>query len=1140
MPLARTRMAAQTPEGEIWVAGSFGDLMRFDGDRWTVLSGPTWPLVGAAGFVLPDRDRGLLVLSQTGQGFHLARDGTVRMTMEKSLPATIASAARDTGGRLWLSTSKDLFYWQDSELKMWPNPGFGRIHRVVAGSADDIWVAAAGGLFRVMRQGARTERYLEGTPVRGVAKGAECVWAATGRGVFEIRGNQVNEPAWSREVNSHGEVQTLLEDRQHNLWLVLKSKIARVAGGKAEVLPLATVASLGPDVFLEENRWAFEDHEGQIWFGLGLDGVLQVADSPFQTQGAGEGLPGMVWNVLEDRAGRTWAGTAEGLYVSGGSGWRRLTFGLPDGNPTAMMESRSGAIWATYPDWLIRLEPDRVLERIPTGRRISSMIELGDGVVLGASRKGGLVRIQQGKAEALSLTGQMCAQPRVLLAGRAGETFVGCYDGLYVIENGKGRKIETGVNRLIVTSLYLDRRGTLWMGSARSGLCRIRDGRIHWFRTREAGRADDVHAVMEDRRGYLWLSSDSGLRRVARRELEDAAEGRGTPVYFQHFDIRAGLRDSEFQGGSQPAVWLAMDGAVWAPSRAGLVRINPDFRFRDQTPYVPVLSSLLLAGQPLPVDEDRVSFASTAGRLSIDFRIPIHSRPYTVSYRLTGFDEQWATGSPGAPVTYTNLPPGLYGLLVRAAPYGGEPGAPRKLLEIEVRPRFFQRNWFYVLGAMLLLACGGGMVWFRGEAVRRRNRQLETEVRRRTAELETSLRSEQKAMAAALARERDLELTRERLQREMEERRAVEQQLAHAQKMESIDRLAGGVAHDFNNLLTVIFANVEMARISGGMPEAHAGILDEIELASKRASDLTRQLLTFARRQMVEPRVVDLNTLTAETSKLMRRLVGEDVELTMVLSPEPVVVKVDPGQFEQVLINLVVNARDALSGGGKICVETAVRGGEAILTVADTGCGMTAETVARIFEPFFTTKQKTGGTGLGLAICYGIVRQAGGEIRVQSRPGEGARFDVHLPLASGQLPAPSRGDSCRGVGGDETVLVVEDEGRVRDLMAASLSVLGYRVLTAANGEDAVRVAAAAGSAIDLVVADVVMPLMGGAEMAERLAVQMPGARVLYISGYTGDSGFRIGAGQGFLSKPFTMSELAGRVRAMLDSTVSAG
>jgi PAS domain S-box-containing protein len=382
----------------------------------------------------------------------------------------------------------------------------------------------------------------------------------------------------------------------------------------------------------------------------------------------------------------------------------------------------------------------------------------------------------------------------------------------------------------------------------------------------------------------------------------------------------------------------------------------------------------------------------------------------------------------------------------------------------------------------------------------------------------------------------------------------LEEQLRGAQKLEAIGRLAGGVAHDFNNLLTIITASSDIL-LSRTDDERTRDLLREIQRAGDRAAGLTRQLLMFSRKQVTEPRILDLNVVVADTERMLRRLIGEDVSLTTVLNPRLGRIKADAGQIEQVLMNLAVNARDAMPRGGKLSITTAdvgldedharahpeVRPGPYVmLAVRDTGVGMDEATKTRLFEPFFTTKGPGKGTGLGLATVYGIIKGAGGHVEVESEPGHGTTFKVYLPRREEEALAnrPSHQGLSRAPVGHETILLAEDEDAVRAITRHVLQMCGYVVLEADTGEEAIRVASEYSGPIDLLLTDVVMPGMGGRELAEHLTAARPDVRVLYLSGYTDDAIVRHGvleAETAFLQKPFTPTILAQKVREVLDS-----
>jgi two-component system, cell cycle sensor histidine kinase and response regulator CckA len=383
----------------------------------------------------------------------------------------------------------------------------------------------------------------------------------------------------------------------------------------------------------------------------------------------------------------------------------------------------------------------------------------------------------------------------------------------------------------------------------------------------------------------------------------------------------------------------------------------------------------------------------------------------------------------------------------------------------------------------------------------------------------------------------------------------LEAMLRQAQKMEAVGRLAGGVAHDFNNLLGVILGYTGLLLDPMSPDDPQRKSIDEIQKAGVRAALLTRQLLAFSRKQVLQPKVLDLNTVVADTEKLLQRLIGEDIELVVVLKPALGRIEADAGQLEQIIMNLAVNARDAMQPGGRITIETSNvevdeeyaaqhpathSGPHVMLSVTDTGCGMDSKTKAHMFEPFFTTKEFGKGTGLGLSTVYGIVKQSGGSIWVYSEVGIGTTFKIYLPCVDPVREIASTNDKSGKVArGSETILVVEDEKALLEVTHRSLEAAGYAILAAPSPADAIRISGSYEGPIHLMVTDVIMPGMSGAELASRLSASRPEMKVLFVSGYTDDTIVRHGVlepGLAFLQKPFSPRTLARKVGEVLANT----
>jgi PAS domain S-box-containing protein len=390
------------------------------------------------------------------------------------------------------------------------------------------------------------------------------------------------------------------------------------------------------------------------------------------------------------------------------------------------------------------------------------------------------------------------------------------------------------------------------------------------------------------------------------------------------------------------------------------------------------------------------------------------------------------------------------------------------------------------------------------------------------------------------------------------ERRRLEDQLTRSQKMEAIGILAGGIAHDFNNLLTALMGYGELMRMDLDKKDPHYYYTEEIMKTATRGSNLTQQLLAFSRKQILQPRVISINDLVANMERLLRRLIGEDIELVTEIAPDLGAVRADKGQIEQIIMNLAINARDAMPQGGKLTIETADSfldetyeqrhvevnpGPYVMLAVSDNGLGMDVATQSHIFEPFFTTKKMGQGTGLGLATVYGIVRQSGGYIWVYSEPGQGTTFKIYLPRVEEALDASEpKPVMVTNLKGRETILLVEDDKALREVICKGLKKFGYAVLEAANGGEALLTCEKFKSTIDLLLTDVVLPQMSGRELAERLGELRPGMKVLYMSGYTENAIVNNGILKddvGFLQKPFKVNVLVQKIREIMNACHSA-
>ena len=758
--------------------------------------------------------------------------------------------------------------------------------------------------------------------------------------------------------------------------------------------------------------------------------------------------------------------------------------------------------------------------------------------------------------------------------------------------------------------------GTLLLGTSLRGLAMFdpKTGRSRWFRAGGDGiSSNQVLAILETEPGVVWVGTASGLDRIDRRTetVQHFTEADGLPSGaiagieadashhlwlsgdrgITRFDLVArkgktytvidGLQGNEF---NSDASFRARNGTLYFGGSDGFSILDPSRITENRHVPSVALTGFQLFNAPVAIGAKdsplKASITETKELVlradqsvftlefaALDFAAPDKNQ---YAYKLDGLDEHWNEVGTKRSASYTNLHAGHYVFRVRASNNDGVWNTEGTSLDITVLPPVWATWWFRTLIALILLAIIAVIVRSaqqRHRALQAMNAQL-SRASERDRESQQYLEGNVLDILGAMQRfsggdytvaldvRSDDAIGKLRLgfNSVVADRKRAEEELRQSQKMEAVGRLAGGVAHDFNNLLTVIKGNAELALDDLGPKEAVRVELQEIERAAERASSLTRQLLAFSRKQILNPQTFSLNAMVVEVGRILRRTVGEDIELQIVLDPELGAVRADPGQIEQVLLNLVVNARDAMPRGGTLVIET--RNAQATdvrhiaeaedlayvaIVVTDTGTGMGPEVMDRVFEPFFTTKEQGKGTGLGLSTVYGSVKQSGGFVLVESALDKGSSFSVFLPRAEDAEEPFAATQNESGPRGTATVLLAEDEDAVRRLASRVLTRAGYTVLTAANGLEAMEVASRHAGPINLLLTDVVMPGMSGRELAEQLMPLHPGMLLLYASGYTEDAIIRHGVSShetAFLQKPFTPAALLHKVRHVLDGARS--
>ncbi len=991
-----------------------------------------------------------------------------------------------------------------------------------------LWVASERGLNLVDRATGRVRRYRH---VPGIAASladdfvykvfedrAGAIWVSTlNAGVSRLRGD--NKP-FRVYQHSPGDVNSLSSNRISSvdidplgrLWVGTARGLNRLDGDRW------TRLQVGPGGAADEVSILATDPAGGVWVGTRSTGLWHFDGEAFRSYASPEGNVASVDPVTDftghevndlrfDRNGRLWIGArAYGLDVFEGGRFRH--FGpLVAGDPPRARPMAFPALG--YLD--------------------------ADGCYWFGTEAQGLVRLDPDSGE-----------HRVFLPAPESP---GAWEnrGCYFVEDDGG--------------------GGLWVGGA-SGLRRFErsTGRFVRSYTRADGLPSDmVSSMVRDAAGLLWLGTSGGLARLdpgtGRVRLYDTSDGLPSNVFV----IRAGARDEA--------------GRIYFGTKGGVVSFLPD-ELRDNPLAPPVVfTDLRLLDRVVSPGEDgsplreampvarEIRLSPKQAIFGIGFSALDFTAPEKNSYlfKLDGFDPDWRPSEPSERrASYTNLPPGEYVFRVRAANSDGVWNDVGAAVRVVVQPPWWSRWWFRAIAG---LACfgvlAGGILW-RERAIRLRNEWLRRRVDSSTEQLraevavreaaEASLR-ESHAQLENRVQDRTAELARANasLRAEIAERRKVEAQLRQAQKMEAFGQLAGGVAHDFNNLLTVILGQCETLRDPASDAELKDEAVRDVANAARSASNLTRQLLVFSRQQAMNPAALDFNVVVAGVAKMLRRIIGENIELVTQLSPDPLPLNADHAMLEQVLVNMAVNARDAMPRGGRleIAAERVAIGadhperpaevppGEFVLCrVIDTGAGIQPENLPRIFEPFFTTKESGRGTGLGLATSLGIVQQHGGWIGVSSTPGAGTIFRIHLPCIGGPVrpvPVVARKTYARG---SATILLVEDQESVRRVAARMLALQGYTVLQAGDSEEALRLWSQHRDQIALLVTDIVMPgARNGRDLAAMLRADSKELRIMVVTGYdpslTGGLDDPNQPWDTCLRKPFTRDQLLAGVERLL-------
>ncbi len=1146
LPQGQVTSLALDQDGGLWV-GTFGGVVRFDGIEFEPLSKANQDVLGNNRVVsLCASQDGTLWIGMENEGLMALRDGEIERVLSDDEAMGVGCLLEDSRGLLWIGTDHGVGVLQDGRFNLVAEEA---VDLGAMAEAEDgqLWLASKNGLFVAsldachklysgdyrsldfMRDGA----VLAEDPARG---GTALEWRG-GEGLPVVR-------------TARGGAGSTGLGRGGVLWLAGGGLLVAEPEGLIEVLAGEELPPMLVSAILK-------DAEGSIWVGTSL-GLLRVRTSPLVGFPNEWGLGGALLLVIpKDGVGEQEEFLAatyrDGLYEFDGR-WKPWQ---EDITVQAMNLGRDGSILVGLIGGEVqRWRGEQVMilapaKSHPEQLKATALLEAASGDVW-VGNAGGVLTLLPGEAPGPALIEQDLGLGFILflLESRSGDLWVGARRGLGLFRDGTlVKQWKTGVDLAAsdLRAVYEGPDGSIWAGSYGGGLYWLDESDVlRNIKTEEGLGENVISRILEDDYGHLVLLGNRAVSRVSYADLLAVARGSLERVHPQVFSTGPGIDVFEGNGGGMCAGWKMRDGVMWFPTQEGLVRFDP-----------------ALVKDPLPAPHVRIKSMSVDGErveLANGVRIPpcdrnlvfeftantyIDSERARYRYRLEGYDDTWIDGEGGHAAVYTHIPHGHYTFRVLASNRDGVWSEEAASLEFYLEPWFHETMWFRGLVAMALTMLVVGAFEARARATRSRARELESMVALRTSEL----------VEARETLEERVEQRTSQLHEGMAKQVLLENRLRESQRLEAIGRLAGGLAHDFNNYLTVVIGDCEL--LLGSLPESVAddrARVQEVLEVSHRAADLTQQLLAYSRQQVLEPQLVYPNEVIQSLHGMLRRLVREEIELALELEQDVAPIQVDPGQFEQVIVNLVVNARDALEGAGRIVIRTgrctahhdyiqrppgALPGRDTLIEVEDNGRGMDEETMESIFEPFYSTKPIGQGTGLGLASVSGIVVQSGGHIGVRSELGQGSVFEVCFPSHAGAVTAdaklPVKLLQRKNV--KARILVCEDQEELSDLLVEMLESFGHEVLVFNRPTEALQAAQDSALNVDLLVTDMVMPGMNGRQLAEQLLALLPSLRVLYISGYAnGESPSALrDERSAFLQKPFGRRELGDRVTRLLNA-----
>jgi len=1150
MPDNSATAMVQTPDGYLWI-GTFNGLVQFDGVKFRVFDSSNVPELPSSGIVNLHLDGSGRLWVSTLKGLVAHESGRwTPYPREQGWTGDYARSFAERKGVICI-TSFDghVFCVQSNLVTDLPEPPgekghgyFGQVdHNGRIWAAQDHFFGFWSGQRWVTSPLAQT--ITNGFVAADQARDGNLL-VLSGQTLLRLDGDQIVSSTTLSETIP--EVWRMDEDRRGQLWIsTMDNGLFRLSPGGA----LRHYTSTN-GLTCDPLRCAFEDREHNIWVGTSGGGLQRFRPRSFAAYDLETGLPERnIRAVVEQAPGKILIGTyGKGVVSLESNRVSRLAQDAPV-VPTyvqTLLVDHQGNTWiGTFGRGLFVLS-GQTLRRVSTaesgGNKVTALFEDSRGRIwIGGNQT--LSMFADGQFTSYPTNGPISlANIRYLAQSPTDRTiWAGSTEGLFQQQNSGWVEVQPPERDSAgdITCLHFDTNGTLWMGEAETGITRLRSGRWSMVSEAQGLPARGISCLLDDGLGYWWMGSRRGVIRTSRRELERVADRTQAKLTCQVFDESDGLPGAESPQGFQTTGLKDSQGRLWFATLRGVAMVDPAAILINTNPPPVYVEALRL--EDFSNGQQTISWFDGAfpvivppntREITVRFSSPSFAAPEKMkfAYRIEGVDGEWKDLENRRAIYFYPPAPGSYSVRVKAANNDGIWNETGVALAFKVQPLIWQTAWFRFLVLAGLSSVTGIIVWRLGRT------RLQAKIER-------------------LEQQRALEAERARLASVIEQG---QNKLRQSQKMEAIGQLAGGVAHDFNNLLCVIRGNADLVLMSPGqLNEMATDCLKQITAASDRAANLTRQLMAFGRKQVMKTEPLNLTGVIGNLTKMLKRIIGEDIELKCTAAERLPFVQADVGMIEQVIVNLVVNARDAMPRGGQLVIATETftfghdytranpeaRAGQFVcLSVSDTGTGIAPEDLPHIFEPFFTTKAPGKGTGLGLATAYGIVKQHQGWIEVISSVGLGSTFKVFLPAI--ELPltvTPTAPSQTQPRGGKETILIVEDDDSVRSLTRRLLEGFGYRTLEASSGREALDKWGLRAREIDLLLTDMVMPEgVTGRELAQQMRTHRPGLKVLFISGYSPDvsgkdTGFIHQNHSRFLQKPIPPRELLETVRCCLDS-----